>query len=51
MESVRSEPVMECVDQFIECVKGKREELAQSVRTEAKARVHAYLASLDPVRI
>ena len=47
LESVRSEPVMECVDQFIECVKGKRENWPKP-EDEAKARVHAYLASLTP---
>jgi hypothetical protein len=46
LDSVRSEPVMECVDQFIECVKGKREDWPKR-ETESKARVHAYLASLD----
>ena len=46
LESVRTETVMECVDQFIECVKGKREDWPKR-ETESKARVHAYLASQD----
>ena len=46
LESVMSDPVMECVDRFIECVRGRR---ANWPRREAqsKARVHAFLASQD----
>ena len=46
LESIKSDPVMECIDQFIECVKGFREEWPKQ-EVEAKARVHAYLASQD----
>ncbi len=46
LESVKSEPVMECVEQFMECVKGKREDWPKR-EAKAKARVHAYLASQD----
>ena len=46
LESVMSDPVMECIDQFINCVKEKRENWPRR-EAQAKARVHAYLASLD----
>ncbi len=46
LESIKTDPVMECIDQFIECVKGFREEWPKP-EIEAKARVHAYLASQD----
>lgn len=46
LESVRNEPTMQCVDEFIECVKKIRNGWT-SQAMESKARVHAYLASQD----
>ena len=47
LESVGAEPVMDCVDRFIECAGDERTDWPR-LEIEAKARVHAYLASKDP---
>ena len=47
LESVKTSPVMQCVEQFMHCVRGERADWPKQ-NMEAKARVHAYLASLDP---
>ena len=47
LESVKSDPVMECVELFIGCVGNKRQDWPRR-EIEAKAKVHAFLASQDP---
>ena len=47
LESVRSDPAMECVKQFMGCVRDKRQDWPRR-EIEAKAKVHAFLASQDP---
>ena len=46
LESIKSDPVMECIDQFIECVKAS-ERSGLSQRLRPKRGFHAYLASQD----
>ena len=47
LESVRSDPAMECVEQFMGCVRDKRQDWPRR-EIDAKAKVHAFLASQDP---
>ena len=47
LESVKANPVMNCVEQFMQCVRDERTDWPKQ-NMEAKARVHAYLSSLDP---
>ena len=47
LESVVSEPVMECIERFLECVKERRTDWPKQ-NIDAKARVHTFLASQDP---
>ena len=47
LESVKSDPVMECVELFVGCVGNKRLDWPRR-EIEAKAKVHAFLASQDP---
>ena len=46
LETVKSVPTMECVDQFIDCV-GKSQTGWPKQNIEAKAKVHAYLSAQD----
>ena len=47
LESVRSDPAMECVEQFMGCVRNNTQDWPRR-EIEAKAKVHAFLASQDP---